>query len=208
VSDRVADRDEILALAVLGARLSRFHHDIASKLQGVMLSLDEIAERAEAHGDAELQRATETASTTLAELNQLLAASRAVVRPPTAVKIAVRELIAKASEKTGVALVGEPGDAELVCCVPQVVHALALVIDTAQGSERLRRLAVDVRVDGANVELGFATVSPAPEAAEELLALAGWLLAQHGGGLRSEADRVVASLPLSGIEHVRPLARR
>ena len=200
--------DDILALAVLGARLSRFHHDIASKLQGVMLSLDEIAERAETHGDAELKRAIETASTTLGELNQLLAASRAVVRPPASVKIAVRELIAKAAEKTGVALVGEPGDAELVCCVPQVVHALALVIDTAQGSERLRKLAVAVRVVGDNVELGFATVTPPPEAAAELLALASWLLEQHGGGLRSEDGRVIAILPQSGIEHVRALARR
>lgn len=208
MSDQLADRDEVLALAVLGARLSRFHHDIASKLQGVMLSLDEITERAEVHADAELQRAVETASTTLGELNQLLAASRAVVRPPAAVTISVRELIARASEKTGVALVGEPGAAELVCCVPQVVHALALVIDTAQGSERLRRVAVEVRVAGANVELGFAAASPPPEAAAELLALAGWLLAQHGGGLRGDGERVIASLPLSGVEHVRPLARR
>jgi hypothetical protein len=208
MSDRLAERDEVLALAVLGARLSRFHHDIASKLQGVMLSLDEATERAEALRDSELEQALATASVTLGELNQLLAASRAVVRPPSPMRTTVRELIATASDRTGVALVGEASDTELVCCVPQVVHALALVIDTAQGSERSRKLAVDVHVVGSNVELGFATVPPPPEAAAELLALAGWLLGQHGGSLRSEDRGVIASLPLSGIEHVRALARR
>jgi len=36
--------DELMVLAVIGSRVSGFHHDIASKLQGLMMSIDEIGE--------------------------------------------------------------------------------------------------------------------------------------------------------------------
>ena len=42
-----AELDRILALASLGARASGFNHDLASKLQGVMMALDELDEALE-----------------------------------------------------------------------------------------------------------------------------------------------------------------
>lgn len=203
-----ASLDAVFALAMLGARLTRFQHDIASKLQGVMLSLDEIAEHTAGARDPELARALETATSAAAELERLLAASRSVSRPPLPTRTTVRDLIARASERTGVALVGEPGDIDIECCAPLIAHALAIVIDVASGNDRVRTLAVTAHASATHVELAFATSPAQLDGAATLLAVAAWLLAQHGAELRCQGDTVIAKLPLSAGEYPRPVARR
>jgi len=92
-----AMRDAMFALAMMGARASSFHHDIASKLQGIMMALDEISELGEQNPDADLRRATDTAQTALKELNQLLNANRALAKPPSRTRQELRALVAAAA---------------------------------------------------------------------------------------------------------------
>jgi peptide/nickel transport system substrate-binding protein len=54
--------DAIGQLAAIGSRTPGFNHDIASKIQGVMMALDEIVELSR---DVDVQRAAETAQTAL-----------------------------------------------------------------------------------------------------------------------------------------------
>ena len=51
--------EELMVLAIVGSRAQGFHHDVASKLQGLQMSLDEISERCQ--HDPQLTRATESA---------------------------------------------------------------------------------------------------------------------------------------------------
>ena len=53
--------DGVLAWAAVGSRISGFHHDSASKLQSLMMALDEAAELA--GNQPELARSLETAMT-------------------------------------------------------------------------------------------------------------------------------------------------
>ena len=73
--------DALMTFAVIGSRVSAFNHDIASKLQGMMMALDEIEELLERVGDSDLRRATETAQQSLKEASA--SASTSVVTCPT-----------------------------------------------------------------------------------------------------------------------------
>ena len=53
--------DTMMQLAMIGSRASAFHHDCASKLQGLVMALDELGELAEG-GDANMLRAIEAAT--------------------------------------------------------------------------------------------------------------------------------------------------
>ncbi|HEX8106419.1 MAG TPA: hypothetical protein VF516_01775, partial [Kofleriaceae bacterium] len=69
-------------LAMVGSRAPAFHHDCASKLQGLVMALDELSELTE-NGDPQLIRAVETALEASRELNALLNLNRTLTRPAT-----------------------------------------------------------------------------------------------------------------------------
>ena len=90
-------------LATLGSRMPAFHHDAASKLQSLMMALDEISELA--HPDAaDLRASIDTAHSSLRELNQILAANRAIAKAPQRARIALPELVSQAASGSGVRL--------------------------------------------------------------------------------------------------------
>ena len=94
-------------LAMVGSRAPAFHHDCASKLQGLVMALDELTELTE-NGDPQLIRAVETALEASRELNALLNLNRTLTRPAARTAIALDELFARAAERVGVALRGGP----------------------------------------------------------------------------------------------------
>jgi hypothetical protein len=187
-------------LAMVGSRAPAFHHDCASKLQGLVMALDELAELTE-NGDPQLTRAVETALEASRELNALLNLNRALTRPVPRTMIALGDLVARGAERSGVTLRGTlPGGVSVNVGVAAMVHALALAIDVAAGTGRGRSIAVSASVVGGSVELVLETSPQQAPSAGETLAIAGFVVVRDGGGqlyCASQADRLTIRLPVS-----------
>lgn len=187
-------------LAMVGSRAPAFHHDCASKLQGLVMALDELTELTE-NADPQVTRAVETALEASRELNALLNFNRTLTRPAARAPIALAELVARAGERAGVALRGALPDSVMVAVgIAPMLHALTLVIDVAAGSGRGRSLAVSAAPVASGVELAL-EVSPvqAPNAGDAL-AIASFVVARDGGGrlwCTAAGDRIVIQLPVA-----------
>ena len=94
-------QQRLLELATLGSRMPSFHHDAASKLQSLMMALDEISELSNNEA-SDLRTSIDTAHSALRELNQLLSANRALAKAPVVARIALVDLVQRAAEATGV----------------------------------------------------------------------------------------------------------
>lgn len=186
----------LLQLAMVGSRAPAFHHDCASKLQGLVMALDEISELTE-NGDPQILRALEGALEASRELNALLNINRALTKPPGKADISIKELVTRAAQRVGIATQGALPDAMVSVAVPAMTHGLALVLDVAAGSGRGRSLAVaGTPIDGG-VELELAMSPVSPSGAAESLAIATFVIARDGGTLwcAPEANRMYLRLP-------------
>jgi hypothetical protein len=186
-------------LAMVGSRAPAFHHDCASKLQGLVMALDELTELTE-NGDPQLIRAVETALEASRELNALLNLNRTLTRPAARTVIALDELVARAAERVGVALRGAPPAGVMVNVgVAPMIHALSLAIDAAAGTGRGRTLAIGgTPVDDA-VELTMQSSPLQAPTAGEAIAIAGFVVVRDGGGrlwCTSSGDQMVIRLPV------------
>jgi hypothetical protein len=183
-------------LAMVGSRAPAFHHDCASKLQGLVMALDELSELTE-NGDPALIRAIEAAMEVSRELNGLLNINRALTKPAAKTPIAVRDLMKAAAARVGVGLQGTLPDAMVSVLVPPMTHALALAIDVAAGTGRGRSLAITSTTAGREIELALPTASNQPTNAGEALTIATFVVARDGGKLWCSAagDRLFVRLP-------------
>jgi hypothetical protein len=189
-------------LALLGSRMSSFHHDLASKVQALMMSLDEISERA-TNGESTIGEAAENAQDAIRAMHQLLTANRALTKPPVRATVALAELLQHAAARARVQLrTADWPRCEVHVFVPAVTHALAQVLEVAAGPSPLDR-SVDAALafDGAAVVTltgpGETVNTAAP--AGELLALAAFAIDREGGALTCAANgtKLVARLPLA-----------
>ena len=189
--------DQLMNLALVGSRAPGFHHDVASKLQSLMMSIDEIGELAQ--NDEQIRRAAETALEALREVLALLNVNRALTKPPARTAVALREILDRASSRVYVTLVGTLLDATLLVAPPSMIHALSLAFDVAAGPGRGRSLVATSRIDGAHVELRLGCSPPPPAGTPEALAIATFVLGRDGGSLHCTADgaQLVLRLPLS-----------
>ena len=189
-------------LALLGSRMPGFHHDAASKLQSLMMALDELSELS-TEADPMTLGALDTAQAALRELHQLLTSNRALAKAPQRVEIALAELLRAASERVGVKLRG----AELPACdvrvaVPAMTHALAQLFDLAAGPSHLGRI-VDVTAElGESVVLvivGPREATKTNPLAGEILGLASYAIARDDGELAcgGEGERFTVRLALA-----------
>ena len=76
-----ASTSELLALALVGSRAPSFNHDLASKLQGLMMAVDEISE-VSGEVPPPVMRAIQTAQGALRDVLALLTTNRALTKPP------------------------------------------------------------------------------------------------------------------------------
>jgi hypothetical protein len=192
-----AASEDLLSLAIVGSRAPSFHHDLASKLQGLMMSIDEIGELT--GGDSPgVERAIETAHTTLREVLGLLNVNRALTKAPTRSRSTFAEVIARASERVYVTLRGAIPEAAIEVSAPSLIHALALVLDVAGGPGRGRTIPATTEVAGGNVSLTLTAAADPPPNAPESLALAAFVLAREGGELRcaDEGRALIVRLPV------------
>lgn len=188
--------DVLISLALVGTRATGFNHDLASKLQGLLMTLEDLAERLGDRGEPELHRAASEASLAAQEIAGLVTESRALTRSPGPSRRTLRELLAASCDRAGVELLAELPEVELDVIAPHVVHALALAIEVAAGPGRGRPLESTCRVDGGRVELVLVAAAKATSYASEYLALASAILRRDRGDLRCGEGRLVIWLPL------------
>ncbi len=191
-----ASAEGLLQLAMVGSRAPAFHHDCASKLQGLVMALDELSELTE-NGDPQLIRAIEAAVDASRELNALLNTNRALTKPAAKAQIALRELVTRAAGRVGVALTGALPDATVEVAVPAMTHALAIAIDVTAGSGRGRALTISAELAPGAVELVLQSPAPPPSNSGDVLAIVNFVVAREGGRLRCAAtgDRLLVRLP-------------
>lgn len=195
----VASSQGMLALALLGSRMPSFHHDVASKLQTLMMALEELAELAE--GREEMVLAVAGANATLRELEAVLKTSRALARAPRREPIPLDELVTHAAERAGVNVKGALPACHVAIALPSISQALAVLLDLAAGPLELGRTARLVATVGGQLVLvihGAPTAMDAlPANAGDMLALTSFALAREGGELRCGPDRFTIHLPLA-----------
>jgi len=187
----------VMSLALLGSRMPSFHHDVASKLQALMMAIDELTELAET---LETQAAASSAATAVRELTTLFATNRSLAKSPQRKPTPVGELFARATERSGVSTTGELPACNIDVAVSSIAHACAVVFDLAAGPLSMGRT---VEITGV-VEDKHLLVSiagpvgvPLPNNAGDMLALATFALGREQGELRCGQDRYVIKLPLT-----------
>jgi hypothetical protein len=187
--------DVLVTLALIGSRASGFNHDLASKLQGLMMTIEDLADRLADHGDPELHRAAAEAAVMAQEIAALVTVSRQLTRSSPPTRSPLRELIAASCERAGVELATELVEAEVDLAAPHVIHALSLAIEVAAGPGRGRALDATCRLAGGQIELVLAAEPQTTGFAGEYLALASAILRREGGDVRCGAGRLVILLP-------------
>ncbi|HEY0252308.1 MAG TPA: hypothetical protein VGC41_12325 [Kofleriaceae bacterium] len=188
----------MLALALLGSRMPSFHHDVASKLQSLMMAVDELTELAQS---SEMQLAANSAMTAVRDLTTLFSTNRALAKSPQRRPTPVGELLARAAERSGVKTRGELPTCQVEIALPSITHACAVILDLAAGPLSLGRT---VEITGAIVEKTLVITvagppgAPLPNNAGDVLALASFALERETGQLRCTPDQYVIKLPLAG----------
>jgi hypothetical protein len=187
----------LMALALLGSRMPSFHHDVASKLQSLMMAVDELSELAET---IEARAAANAAMSSVKEMTQLFAMNRALAKAPQRRPSPVAELFARAAERSGVKTTGELPTCTVDVALPSIAHACAVILDLAAGPLAMGR---SVDITGTlgdkyvTVTVSGAPSTPLPANAGDMLALASFALAREGGELRCGPDRYVIRLALT-----------
>lgn len=193
--------EALLALATVGSRASGFNHDIASKLQGLMMALDEISELSEgldAANRENISRATEGAQACLKDVLAILNTNRAMTKPPMRAPVTLHDLTTRAGERVYVTLQGALPELDVSVSAPTMIHALSIVFDIVGGPGRGRTIPVDVSRSATHVQIAMTIASTTP-ASPELLALASFVLARDGGSLRcaNGGQRFLIELPIA-----------
>ena len=194
--------ESVLQLATVGSRMPSFHHDAASKLQSLMMAIDELSEIAEAGTDSDLQRAAATAMASLRELQTMFNTNRALTRAPQPVKISLGELIGRAAERAGLVVQGDVPAVHVDANVSALTHAFAVVFDLAAGAIKLgRAVVISTAQDNGHVTLTVrapAGSKPVMTQPSEMIAIATFAIRRDRGDLRcGRGDGFVIKLPVS-----------
>jgi hypothetical protein len=187
----------MLALALLGSRMPSFHHDVASKLQSLMMAIDELEELAEG---GEMKAAAGSAASAVRELTTLFATNRALAKAPQRRPTPIGELFARAAERGGVRTTGELPPCTVEVALPSIAHACAVILDLAAGPLSMGRTAeITGSIDGGTliVIVTGPPNAPLPNNAGDVLALATFALEREHGSLKCLGERYVIRLPLS-----------
>ena len=187
-----------MSLALVGAGASRFHHDIASTLQRLMMAIDELGEAVEGAGPGP-RLAVETASIALKDLNGLLNRNRVLIKAPVQKRTSFRELVTLASAQVYMTIVGELPEAVVDVCAPMIVHGLSIALDVAAGPGSRRTLSPVTSISGGKVVMALPATPDRSSTAAESLAIATFLLQQDGGDLRcsTAGDRLIIEVPVA-----------
>lgn len=197
-TQHVPDQAKLLALAALGSRASSFHHDAASKLQSLVMALDEISELI-GDGESEVRTATETAQTAVRQLHTLLTNNRALAKAPQRTRTLLTEVLQRAAERHAVKVRGDVPAIEVMVAPPSMTHMFAMLLDMIAGTPKSgRAVEITSKVANGRVTLVLAgTSEPVHPTANEQIAIAVFLVEREDGSLRCGPQRFVVELPLA-----------
>lgn len=184
--------DGVLAWAAVGSRISGFHHDSASKLQSLMMALDEAAELAADRPD--VARPLDIAMTSLKELHALLTENRALAKAPVRKDAPLAELVLKAVARHGVKLKAPVAAATVHVAPPSIIQALALLADVLAGPVKGARTIEAVVTPGEKVLLALTGTAPA-ESALDAITVATFLIEREDGAVYSAPSGFHIQLP-------------
>lgn len=192
--------DTLLGWAAVGSRISGFHHDSASKLQSLMMAIDEATELAS--DPAEQRRALDTAMTAVKDLHGLLTENRALAKAPVLKDCRLAPLLDRAIHRHGLKLRGTIPDISVRVAPPSFVHAIALLVDSIGGpATGTRVIDVVVTPGSPRITLAFTGVAPA-ESAHDSITIASWMLEREDcevysapSGYQIHVPMVVRSTP-------------
>lgn len=187
----------LMALALLGSRMPSFHHDVASKLQALMMAVDELSELAET---PETQAAASSAVNALRDLTTLFATNRALAKAPQRKPTPIGELFARAAERSGVKTTGELPSCSVDVEVATIAHACAVLLDLCAGPLTMgRTVAITGTLENHHVRVRLAGPAgvPLPNNGGDMLALATFAIGREQGELRCGEDRYLITLPLT-----------
>ena len=187
--------DKLLDYATLGSRAAGFHHDAASKLQSLMMALDEISELI-GEDPSDLRVATETAQSSLRELHGLLTANRALAKAPQRKPTPLADLVKVAAERNAVKLSGNVSGHDVLVGLPSCTHALSMLLDLVAGPTHGGRVVRIHVAAGDKITLTIdGNVEPTHSSVNELIAIAAHLLAREQGTVRCAAKGFIVELP-------------
>jgi hypothetical protein len=182
----------VLAWAAVGSRISGFHHDSASKLQSLMMALDEAAELAADRPD--VARSLQTAMASLKDLHGLLTENRALAKAPVRKDSPLAEIVHKATGRHGVKLKSPVAPAMVHVATPSITHALSLLADVLAGPVKGSRTIEAIVTPGETVMLVLTGVPPA-ESALDAITIATFLIEREGGAVFSAPSGFHVQLP-------------
>jgi hypothetical protein len=196
----------VLHHALVGSRTQGTHHDLASRLQSLLMAIEEIVELAQqTPKDGDLRIAADTALAALTQANDILAAHRSFARGSgERVRAFVRDLLTRASRRTGVSVdVSSLGDVEINVLPARAEQALALLLEVL-GADLVaaRKVTAEVEITDTSTVLTLRGGDPgAPRAqATDLVTLASYALGCDHGRLRcgaaGEPDRFIIAYPV------------
>jgi len=197
-TQHVASEERLLAFAAVGTRISGFHHDAASKLQSLVMALDEIGELI-GEQESDVRTATETAQTAVRNLHALLTVNRALAKGPQPARAMLPELLQRAAERHAVKLRGQVSSIEVMVALPSMTHAFAMLIDMIAGlPSQGRAVEVEATSDGdrAIVKLTGMVEATHPNV-NELITVAAYMVGREDGVLRCGSKRFVVELPVA-----------
>lgn len=193
-----ASDDKLLAYAAVGTRISGFHHDAASKLQSLVMALDEISELI-GEDASDMRIATDTAQTAVRQLHGLLSANRALAKAPQLTRSMLPELLQRAADRHGVKIRGDVPAIEVNVAPPSMTHAFALLLDLIAGPPaegRLVQLEAKTHGERATVIM-TGPVDATHSNVNELITIAAYMIGREEGTLRCGTKRFVVELPLA-----------
>lgn len=191
----VAVEPKLLAYALVGSRISGFHHDAASKLQSLVMALDEMSELI-GEADSDLRAATDTAQGAVRQLHGLLTANRALAKTPAVTRTALPELLSRAGDRHGVKVRGNVPTLYVMVAPPSITHAFALLLDMIAGPPVSgRQVTVSSEVVGDRVRVMLeGNVEATHQNANELIAIAAFAIKREEGTLHCGPKRFVVEL--------------
>jgi hypothetical protein len=190
--------DKLLAYAAVGTRISGFHHDAASKLQSLVMALDEISELI-GEAESDMRTATDTAQTAVRQLHSLLSVNRALAKAPQLTRSMLPDLLQRAADRHAVKLRGEVPAIEVSVAPPSMTHAFALLLDMLAGPPAQgRHIEVDVQTDGDRATITLTGKVDATHAnVNELITVAAFMIGREDGRLRCGLKKFFVELPIA-----------
>lgn len=195
--------DGLLAWAAVGSRISGFHHDSASKLQSLMMALDE-AQELLGGARPDLARPLETALTALKELHALLTENRALAKAPVRKDVALASLLTRAAARVSVKLAGTLGSETVHVAPASFVQAISLLCDVLAGPLKgARTVEVGVEHGPVNTLVSLTGTAPASSALDAIT-VATWLVEREDGRVFSAPRGFLLHVPTNAPSAATP----